>query len=390
LRCAVGEMQGWRTNHEDAHAFCCEGGDGVFWVLDGHGGEEASRFCAPRLKQRSHKLLQEASPGQLPADADFSQMFTDVDQGFRERCMEVPDEQSGSTVIGAVIRKQQDGTYSLKLLNCGDSRAVVVSSPSNEEASRTKVQSRQPECGVESVWPCLLETIDHKPNALGEKARIEAAGGMVTMDDPPRLDGNLAVSRGLGDFEYKSAQSKPPGDQKVSCIPEIYEVTGLPEGSICILACDGLWDVASNAKVSEMVHDQLKQNPKSDLGVMAAQLIRKALQENSRDNITVMIIQMQSGLEWAQQSTRFNPSDEMMFFDKLGDSNTLDDDLKKQYNSFLRMCDFPQQPVQCSESGRWYSSMWKCPKTGKIYCNRHNQKKGWAKQQRKEQESSAQ
>ena len=41
---------------------------------------------------------------------------------------------------------------------------------------------------------------DHKPMNDGEKRRIEEAGGRVMIQ---RINGSLAVSRALGDFEYK-------------------------------------------------------------------------------------------------------------------------------------------------------------------------------------------
>lgn len=61
-------------------------------------------------------------------------------------------------------------------------------------------------------------SFDHKPvNAL-EKKRIEAAGGFVQWN---RVDGDLAVSRALGDFFYKNRDDLPTEKQKVSCHPEI-------------------------------------------------------------------------------------------------------------------------------------------------------------------------
>ena len=45
---------------------------------------------------------------------------------------------------------------------------------------------------------------DHKPDNAGELARIEKAGHHV---EDSRVDGNLALSRAFGDFQYKDQSS---------------------------------------------------------------------------------------------------------------------------------------------------------------------------------------
>jgi serine/threonine protein phosphatase PrpC len=47
---------------------------------------------------------------------------------------------------------------------------------------------------------------DHKPDDDGEKKRIQAAGGEVIEG---RVDGNLNLSRALGDLEYKKNENIP-------------------------------------------------------------------------------------------------------------------------------------------------------------------------------------
>lgn len=55
-----------------------------------------------------------------------------------------------------------------------------------------------------------------------------------------RVDGNLAVSRGLGDFIFKD-ESIDPKLCKVSAFPDVKEVPR--EGvDFIVLACDGVWE----------------------------------------------------------------------------------------------------------------------------------------------------
>lgn len=386
FRAAVAEMQGWRTGHEDAHAMKMTENAGCFWVLDGHGGSACALHCAPRLSECSSTLLAE-SAGELPSDEAIGTMFTQVDAEFRAKCEANSELESGSTVVGAMITKKDNGTYSVVIANAGDSRGLVIAPP-GVEAGPKLVTKRPPHLKEPPPdYPLLAVSVDHKPNYYTEQERIEAAGGYVSTDDPPRLDGNLAVSRGLGDFEYKRSADLPPSKQKVSSMPDLYEVHGLAEGSICFLACDGVWDVLSDSDVEDIVRTTMKGRPKVDLGVVVAELVHKALKENSRDNVTCMVIHLVDGSDWSASSNRFNASDEMMHFDKLlgTGEDAIADDCKKHYRTFLRNCGFPLEPVRCAVTGRWFNSMYQCPGTNNNYMNRHCQKRGWERTKKGEQ-----
>eukprot|EP00401_Gymnodinium_catenatum_P041908 CAMPEP_0117529014 /NCGR_PEP_ID=MMETSP0784-20121206/37615_1 /TAXON_ID=39447 /ORGANISM="" /LENGTH=434 /DNA_ID=CAMNT_0005325325 /DNA_START=105 /DNA_END=1405 /DNA_ORIENTATION=+ len=405
FRCAVAEMQGWRINHEDAHAMSCTDRLGNFWVLDGHGGEAAANFCAHRLEEAVAKDSVESKF--LPSNEAVEECFKKVDSEFRTFVEQDTSRDSGSTVVGATMAKHEDGRYSLNMFNCGDSRGLVVRSPLEEESTAVdchvtvSCRGTLMDCGANDgetggfnggsfgwTWPLIVSSVDHKPDHPTERDRIEAAGGMVSDADPPRLDGNLAVSRGVGDFEYKCNKTLETHQQKVSCVPDIYEVSGLPTGSICVLACDGLWDVMQSVEVAEIVRESLKKEPNKDLGIVAAELIRQSLTRQSRDNVTVMIIQMVDGSDWSSSSDRFNNSDEMLGFGKLQGASQLEDDVRRQYIAFLKKCNFPPEPEVCSITGRWFHSMWRCPGTGNIYSNRSCQKIGWRKHKKKERKES--
>jgi len=153
-----------------------------------------------------------------------------------------------------------------------------------------------------------------------------------------RIDGHLAVSRGLGDFDFKSDPKRPAREQKVSCVPDIYEVQGLQTGALLLLACDGLWDVMTSEEAGSFVRNRLKKDPDADLGAVAAALIRWCLRLETHDNLTVMIVRLVDGTDWT------DIPDEMMGFEKL--HGPVDKDTQKQYQNFLRKLHFPSEALE--------------------------------------------
>lgn len=122
--------------------------------------------------------------------------------------------------------------YSLKG-NVGDSRAIA--------SVRGTVQQL---------------SFDHKPNNELETKRIIAAGGWVEFN---RVNGNLALSRALGDFVFKKNEKKKAEEQIVTAYPDV-EVRELTDDhEFIVMACDGIWDVLSNEEVLEFVRNRIAQ-----------------------------------------------------------------------------------------------------------------------------------
>ena len=70
----------------------------------------------------------------------------------------------------------------------------------------------------------------------GEKARITAAGGFV---DFGRVNGNLALSRAIGDFEFKKSAELAPEQQIVTAYPDVTVHDISDDDEFLIVACDG-------------------------------------------------------------------------------------------------------------------------------------------------------
>jgi serine/threonine protein phosphatase PrpC len=64
-------------------------------------------------------------------------------------------------------------------------------------------------------------SIDHKPDVPAEKLRIDKAGGFIS---DGRVNGNLNLTRALGDLEYKSDTSLKPEEQLICALPEVQRI----------------------------------------------------------------------------------------------------------------------------------------------------------------------
>lgn len=84
---------------------------------------------------------------------------------------------------------------------------------------------------------------DHKPDDPEERKRIYNANGFV---EDGRVNGMLALSRALGDFEYKNNSLFKVKDQVVTAFPDVKTVPITNDTEFILLACDGIWDVMTS------------------------------------------------------------------------------------------------------------------------------------------------
>jgi hypothetical protein len=66
--------------------------------------------------------------------------------------------------------------------------------------------------------------VDHKPELPEELKRIQNAGGFGRFSNSVsdgRINGNLNLSRAIGDLEYKSDPNLGPEKQIISVVPDI-------------------------------------------------------------------------------------------------------------------------------------------------------------------------
>ena len=235
IRYGVSAMQGWRMEMEDAHV--CETNFKLkdysfFGVFDGHAGPKVSQYCSVHLLDNILECLDSGKDKEL-TDGKVKKAIHDGFLQLDEKLKKEPqwatgEDRSGTTAIVVMVTPK-------KIIwgNCGDSRGLL--------------------CRNNKV---VFSTQDHKPYNQSERTRIEKAGGTVMMQ---RVNGSLAVSRALGDFDYKRADNLKATEQLVSPEPEITVQDREPSSDeFLLLACDGIFDVMSNDEVVAYVSHHLK------------------------------------------------------------------------------------------------------------------------------------
>ena len=70
----------------------------------------------------------------------------------------------------------------------------------------------------------------------------------------------LALSRALGDFEYKGNPMFKSKDQAVTCHPDIKVIPITNDLQYILIACDGLWDCLTSDEAIQKVNDDIYKN----------------------------------------------------------------------------------------------------------------------------------
>ncbi|XP_067875294.1 protein phosphatase 1B-like [Heterodontus francisci] len=279
LRYGLGTMQGWRVEMEDAHTVVPSMPAGLdswsfFAVFDGHGGSKVARYCSEHLLHHVMSNWDFSEGGQLSVERVTSGIrtgFLQIDSRMQRLWRFSSWGCSGSTVVAVMVSPTH-----IYFINCGDSRAVLCRSGSS----------------------CFY-TEDHKPFLPREHERIRNAGGTVTLQ---RVNGSLAVSRALGDFDFKAAEWRGQTEQLVSPEPEVYEMDRSDKDQFIILACDGIWDIISNEDLCHFVCSRLQLT--DNLEEVCSQIINMCLYKGSRDNMSIILICFPNAPKISQEAIR--------------------------------------------------------------------------------------
>jgi len=132
-------------------------------------------------------------------------------------------DSSGCTAVAALVTNDNK----IYVANAGDSRSVISVKGEVKELSS-----------------------DHKPWHRTERTRIYGAGGYINNG---RVNEDLALTRGLGDFRYKKNTSLAPEMQIITADPDVSVHDITEDDEFMVIACDGIWDCLSSQQVVDFV-----------------------------------------------------------------------------------------------------------------------------------------
>ena len=261
--------------NDDLNNYCY-----YFGLFDGHGGNGCSNY----LKKNLHKNIKEFSVLGIKIAIDITEERFLSNEAIDEKD-ELKDS-SGSCGIILMVKNNK-----CIIANIGDSRLVVIKNKSID-----------------------FVTMDHKPDSIIEKSRIELAGGKIykapSLFQQYQIDqnleipwwvlpGRLNVSRTFGDLEAK--EEKYGGKKTVViALPDITEVILDENYNFIIIGCDGIFDVLSNEELIECINIVIKEKKingkikNEDIhklcGDFADMIIKSALEKYSFDNLSCIVI----------------------------------------------------------------------------------------------------
>ncbi|KAL0533556.1 hypothetical protein IC582_027591 [Cucumis melo] len=225
--------------------------EAFFGVFDGHGGVKAAEFAANNLEKNVLNEIERMGDNETDFEQAIKHGYLTTDSDFLKE-----DQRGGSCCVTALIKKGN-----LVISNAGDCRAVLSSQ------------------GVAEAI-----TSDHRPSREDERHRIESTGGYVDLCNGIwRVQGSLAVTRGIGDAHLK---------QWVIAEPETRAIRIEPRHEFLILASDGLWETVSNQEAVDIAHPLCVGMEKAEPLMACKKLVELSLSRGSVDDISVVLIQL--------------------------------------------------------------------------------------------------
>jgi len=258
------DTQGKRSSMEDYSSFkapftAASEASFLLSVFDGHAGHRCANFLVNSLPAELHRETASSGLG-IPSEEIFRKIFKSMDEMWLDSAaVKEPKIEDGSTALCVAVEGNE-----LIVANCGDCRAILC------QAGQTVALTR-----------------DHRPTDDIEQQRIINQGGTVIGG---RLQGQLAVSRAFGNYEFKELEI-------LSSEPEIHHVSLNTDVEYLVVGSDGLYDHFTNEEIISFIKNGLMNNSNATLESIVKELVEEAIDRGSDDNITILVVKFEKGFK---------------------------------------------------------------------------------------------
>ena len=302
-------MQGWRKRQEDAHIADLDLGPSnktqIFGVFDGHGGCEVAKFVANHfteeflknpnyLRNDIKKALEEnyQKMDSLMLEKEGSEELLAEYQKSKEEAAKIKENNKNSQIemLRQVIDPKEQPDAKISMFTGCTANVLVIQDKKLYFANAGDSRSVICKKGQASAM-----SVDHKPSIPAELKRIEKAGGWVS---DGRVLGNLNLSRGIGDSEYKVDKKLKPEQQIISNFPDIKTDNLTDDVDFIVIACDGIWDCKTNQEVCDFFTDKFLKDPEGRISEFIEDLFDEILAPDvytdtgvGCDNMSCIVVQ---------------------------------------------------------------------------------------------------
>lgn len=231
----------------------------MYAVFDGHGGAAVSSYLRGNAGAFIAEALRTSGNSDSFVEAALKAAFVALDAGLPTS----GKDKGGSTATICLVNEAR-----IICANCGDSRAVMAR---------------------DGQVVALSE--DHSTTREDEVARIEAAGGRIVQNSGPRVMGVLGMTRAIGDTWLRPYGVIPE--------PDVVVLNRTPQDEVIVVASDGLWGSISSEEAVHIARRCLDRatgkgvSRQSAARIAAKVLMRAAMHRGSRDNVTVLVVDLQ-------------------------------------------------------------------------------------------------
>jgi serine/threonine protein phosphatase PrpC len=254
----------------------------VAGVCDGHLGRAASSFVRDKFPDAFSEELamqpNDASNIDNALEAAWNQVCDDYKFDCRqESCTAEYDPREGVLLANTGSAEDVAGTTatflavevqssSLAVLNCGDSRAVVV----------------RPDSTV------IFQTADHSPGEELQRFILGREQGL-NYTSPICVMSRWVVR--VGQYTYgvsRSLEGSYATSKGIISTPDVTKVS-TEKGMSVVIATDGLWEVIDSEEAGKII-THVRYNQGMSAGDAAKTLCSMALGKGSKDNVSVVVV----------------------------------------------------------------------------------------------------